>query len=142
MQGRRQNFTPDLREAGHETLPDGFVVGEEAGVEVAERDDAGSGEGGGVNEVSAAKGFGVVQAIGEDEAAFGVGVDDLDGLAAHGGDDVAGFEGLAVGHVLRGTDNGDDLYRGFELSDSAHGSDHGGRASHIVLHELHLFRRA
>ena len=73
-----------IAKAVEELCPDLVIVGEDPGVEVAERDDAGTGEGGGVDEVSAAEGFGVVKAVGEDEAAFGVGVDDLDGLAGHG----------------------------------------------------------
>ena len=116
----------------------GVVVGEEAGVEQAERDADGAGEGGGVDEVGGAEGFGVVEAVGEDEAAFGVGVDDLDGLAGHGGDDVAGFEGVAVGHVFGGADDADDADGGLELGDGAHGADHGGGAGHVVLHLVHV----
>jgi hypothetical protein len=59
--------------------------------------------------VGAAKSLGVVQAVGEHEAAFGVGVDDLDRLAGHCGEDVARFVGAAVGHVFRGADDADDL---------------------------------
>ena len=42
----------------------------------------------------------VPEHVGQNEPAFGVGVDDLDGLAGHGGDDVAGPLGVAVRHVL------------------------------------------
>ena len=42
----------------------------------------------------------VPERIGEHEPAFGVGIDDLDGLAGHRRDDVAGPIGVAVGHVL------------------------------------------
>jgi len=74
----------------------------------------------------ASEGLGVVQAVGQDEAAFGVGVYDLDGLAGHGGDDVAGLEGLAIGHVLARADNADDADVGLELGDGAHSADHRG----------------
>ena len=45
-------------------------------------------------------GVDVMQHVGEHEPAFGVGVDDLDGLARHGGDDVARPLRIAVRHVL------------------------------------------
>jgi hypothetical protein len=121
-----------------EELGGGFVaVGEEAGVEEAESDADGPGEGGGVDEVGGAEGAGVVEAVGEDEAAFGVGVDDLNGLAGHGGDDVAGFVGLAVGHVFGGADNGKNADVRLEESDGAHGTDHGGGSGHVILHFFH-----
>jgi len=41
--------------------------------------------------------FGVVNAVGEDEAAFGVGVQDFDSLAGHGGLNVAGLLRFAAG---------------------------------------------
>jgi hypothetical protein len=121
-----------------ELLGGRVVVGEEAGVEVAEGYADGSGEGGGVDEVGGAEGLGVVQAVGEDESAFGVGIHDLDGLTGHGGDDVAGFEGFAVGHVLAGADDADDSDVGLELGDGAHGADHGSRAGHVVFHLVHV----
>ena len=55
----------------------------------AEGDADCSGECGGVDEMGGAECLGVVEAVGEDETAFGVGVDDLDGLAGHSGNDVA-----------------------------------------------------
>ena len=124
-------------ECVEEALGGGVVVGEEAGVDLAEGGADGSGEGGGVEEVGGAEGLGVVEAVGEDEAAFGVGVDDFDGLAGHGGDDVAGLVGAAVGHVLAGADDAEDANGGLELGDGAHGRDHGGGACHVVLHLVH-----
>ncbi len=53
------------------------------------------------------------------------------------GDDVAGLEGLAVGHVFGRADDADNFDRGLELGDGAHGSDHGGGSGHVVLHLLH-----
>ena len=135
--GEAPEFFAGGDECGEEFFGGVLVVGEEAGVDLSERDDAGPGEGGGVDEVGAAEGFGVVEAVGEDEAAFGVGVDDLDGLAGHGGDDVAGLEGFAVGHVFGGADDADDFDIGLELRDGAHGSDHGGGSGHVVLHLFH-----
>ena len=105
---------------------------------VAEGYADGSGERGGIDEVRAAEMPWRSEAVGEDEAAFGVGVDDLDGLAGHGGEHVAGFAGATVGHVFAGADDGDDAHGGLELGDGAHGAEHGGGAGHVVLHLVHV----
>ena len=92
-----------------------IVVGEESGVEQAERDADGSGERGRVDQVRGAEGLCVVQAVGEHQAAFGVGVHDLDRLAAHGGNDVAGLERFTVRHGLAGADDGKHAHVRLEL---------------------------
>jgi hypothetical protein len=48
---------------------------------MAERDDAGAGEGGDVDHGVRLEARGVGQGIAENQAAFGVGVEDFDGLA-------------------------------------------------------------
>ena len=138
--GHSPEFFAGEGEGVGELLGGCVVVGEEAGVDEAERYADGSGEGGGVDEVGGTEGLRVVEAVGEDEAAFGVGVHDFDGLAGHGGDDVAGFEGAAVGHVLAGADDAEDADVGLELGDGSHGSDHGGGTGHVVLHLVHVIR--
>ncbi len=115
-----------------------IVVGEEACVELAERDADGPGERGGVDEVSCAKRFRIVQAVGENKAPLGVGVDDFDSFSGHGGDDVAGFEGLAIWHIFRGTDDSEHAHGGLQLGNGAHGGDHGSGAGHVVLHLVHV----
>ena len=47
--------------------------------------------------------------VGKHEPAFGVGVDDLDRLARHGGDDVARPLGIAARHVLDQPADADDV---------------------------------
>ena len=47
--------------------------------------------------------------VAQHQAAFGVGVDDLDRLARHGGDDVARALGIAVRHVLDQAADADDI---------------------------------
>src|SRR4029077_12211355 len=59
-------FVFGFAEAGVELI----VVGEDARVYVAERDDHGAGERGAIDQVSAAQLAGVEEAVGEDEAAF------------------------------------------------------------------------
>src|ERR1700674_3485916 len=71
------------------------VAGEDSGIYVAESHDYGAGQGGGIHEMSAAELAGVAEAVGEDEASFGVGVDDLDRLAGHGNLHVARLLRLA-----------------------------------------------
>ena len=121
-----------------------IVVGEGAGIDHAEGDADGAGEGGCVNEVGCAESACVGETVGQDEAALGVGVDDVDGLAGpvggygHCGHHVAGFVGFAVGHVLCGADDGDDAHFGLEQGDGAHGAEHGRAAGHVVLHLLHV----
>ena len=67
---------------------------------MAQRDDAGAGERGDVDHALRLEALGVGQRVAQDQAAFGVGVEDFDGLAGHGGDDVARLGGVAAGHVL------------------------------------------
>src|SRR6266478_4567239 len=83
---------------------DGFRVGEGG--------DDGAGESGGVDEMGGAELFGVVDAVGQYEAAFGVGVEDFDGFSRHGGLDVAGLLRFAAGHVFRGGHDADHFDAG------------------------------
>ena len=81
---------------------------------LAEGDDDGAGECGGIHQVGGAELLGVVNGVGEDQAAFGVGVEHFDGFAGHGGLDVAGLLGGAAGHVFGAGDHADDLDVGLE----------------------------
>src|SRR5271169_2768938 len=87
--------------------------------------------------MSAAHLAGVSEAGGQDEAAFGVGVDNFDGPAGHGDLQVSRLLRLAGGHVFGGQNNRRYLHFGLEQSNRAHGSDHGGGAGHVVFHFLH-----
>ena len=80
---------------------------------------------------------GVAEAIGEHQAAFGIGVDDLNRFAGHGDLHVAWLLRLAGGHVFGGEDNRCDLHFWLKERDGAHDADHGGAAGHVVLHFLH-----
>ena len=82
-----------------------------------------------------------MQHVGKHEAAFGVGVDDLDGLARHGLDDVAGPLRLAVGHVLDEADGADGVDLGLARGERMHEADDAGGARHVALHVLHALRR-
>ena len=108
-----------------------------ADVHVGEGDADGAGQGGGVDQVGGAEFAGVEHAVGENHAAFGIGIDDFDGLAGHGDLHVAGLLGAATGHIFGGGNYGDDRDRGFQVSDGTHGAEHGGAAAHVVLHQFH-----
>src|SRR5256885_5709912 len=82
--------------------------------------------------------FGVVNAVGKDEAPFGVGVEDFDGLAGHGGLDVAGLLRSAAGHVFSGRNNADHLNVWLQRGESAHDAKHGGDRKSTRLNSSHL----
>src|SRR3569832_2415744 len=85
--------------------------------------------------------FGIGQRIAQDQAAFGIGVEDFDGLAGHRGDDVAGFVGVGIRHVFTGRDEADDVERQAQFADGAEGADDCAAAAHVVVHLVHLGRR-
>ena len=85
------------------------VVGEDAGIDVAQRDHDRAGERGGVDQMSAAELARVEETVGQNQAAFGVGVDDLDRFAGHRNLHVAGLLRFAGRHVFGGADDGRDF---------------------------------
>ena len=103
----------------------------------AEGDDAGSGEGGDVEDLVGAGLGGQGHAVGEDHAALGVGVEDLDGHAVAHGDDVTGALCVAAGHVLGEAEVAGDRDVELELGGGDDGRGHGGGAGHVGLHRRH-----
>jgi hypothetical protein len=87
--------------------------------------------------VSGAKLFGEMNAVGEDEAALGVGVENFDGLARHSGLNVTGFLRATARHIFGRRNDADYFYFGLEGGERAHDPKHGGAASHVVLHFFH-----
>src|SRR5262245_8681399 len=76
------------------------VVGEETAGVTAEGNYTGASEGGDVNHAGRLEALGVGQGVAQYEAAFGVGVEDLDALTGHRDDDVARAAGVTARHVL------------------------------------------
>ena len=114
--GRRQTVRRSParpRDAGAPVV----VVAHQAGVGVAEGDDAGAGQGRQVDEPLGALGDRVGDAVGEHEAPLGVGVVDLDGQALERLDDVAGPHRAAARDVLGRADDADHADRQLELGD-------------------------
>ncbi len=114
------------------------IVGKEAGVELAEGDADGTGERSRVDQVGGAELLSVVEAISENEAAFGIGVENFDRFAGHSGKDVSGFVGAGVGHIFRRANDAKDAHGGFKVRDGLHGTEHCGRTGHVVLHFVHV----
>ena len=88
--GRRQSSSPMMSPAAVDLRRPVVVVGDQAGVGRAERDDDGAGQRRDVDDPLGALAVAPGERVGEDQAALGVGVVDLDRLAVELGDDVAG----------------------------------------------------
>ena len=86
------------------------VTGEDAGIDVTERDDHRSGQSGCVHDVSATQLTGVAQSIGKHQATFGVRINNLDRFAGHRDLHVARFLRLAGGHIFSRANDRSDLY--------------------------------
>src|SRR5712691_1583141 len=74
VDGHLPHFFADGFGAGEKLVGKGLVGAEDADVDVGEGDDDGTGKGGGVDEMRGTKLLGVVDAVGEDEAALRVSV--------------------------------------------------------------------
>ena len=77
------------------------------------------------------------QRVAEDQAALGVGVEDLDGGAAVHREDVAGPDRGAADHVLGHRGVRRHLERQAEVGDRERGGDDRGGAGHVGLHLVH-----
>ncbi len=137
VDGHLPHFFADGFGAGEELVGKGLVGAEDADVDVGEGDDDGTGKGGGVDEMRGTKLLSVVDAVGEDEATFCIGVEDFDGFARHCGLNVARLLRGAAGHVFGGRHDADHFNAGLEGGEGTHHAEHGGAASHVVLHFFH-----
>mmetsp|Transcript_22419 Transcript_22419/g.45113 ORF Transcript_22419/g.45113 Transcript_22419/m.45113 type:complete len:310 (-) Transcript_22419:963-1892(-) len=89
-----------------ETLGEIIVIGPNSANLLSERNHAGTGERGEFDDGFASEFLvGVDESVGEGEASFGIGVEDLDGFAVGGGEDIGGDDGAATDHVLARSDN-------------------------------------
>jgi hypothetical protein len=80
----------------------------------------------------------VSQRIAQDQPSFRIGVENLDGLAGHAGDDVARFGRIPIRHVLAGRNNADDIDRKTDLRHRLERAQDAAGAGHVVLHLIHL----
>ncbi len=116
----------------------GLVVGEQAAAHPAEGHHAGAGQRGDVHHGRGLEAGRVGDGVAQHQAAFGVGVEHLDGLPAQAGDHVARLDGTAVGHVLAGGDEADHVDGGPQLGQRAEHAQHAGGAAHVELHLVHF----
>ena len=75
--------------------------------------------------------------VGKDEPPFSIGVDDLDRLARHRGDDVAGPLGIAVRHVLGERADANHVCLRLAAGERHHRAGDGAGAAHVPLHCFH-----
>ncbi len=64
---------------------------------VAQGDDAGAGQGRHIDNLPRVEALGVGQGVGQNQPAFGVGVEHFDGATGQGGQNVSGSKGAAGG---------------------------------------------
>ncbi len=112
------------------------MLAHQAGGLVAQRHHAGAGQRGHVHQCLGVEAFGVGQRIAQDQAAFGVGIADFDGLAGHAGDHVGGAVGVAVDGVLDRRHHHHQIDRQLGLDRGHEGADDVGATAHVVLHFL------
>ncbi|ABA48928.1 hypothetical protein BURPS1710b_1175 [Burkholderia pseudomallei 1710b] len=117
------------------------VLREEAGVVVAERDDARARQRRDVDHGGRLEALRVRERVAQDEAALRVGVEHLDRQALHARDDVARLVRVAGRHVLAGRHDRDDVDLQAHFGDRAHRAEHRARAAHVVLHLVHSLAR-
>ncbi len=124
--------------AGIQQLRDQLVVvAHQAGGVAAQGDNAGTGQGGDIDHAGGLEAFGVGQRVAQHQAAFGIGVENFNGLAGHAGDDVAGARRGAARHVLGRGDQANQIDRQLQAGDRLDHAEYGCGAAHVVLHLVH-----
>ena len=102
-----------------------------------QRDHAGAGQRGQVEEPVGLLLDGEAEGIGQDQPPLGVGVQDLDGLAVADREDVAELHGPAAGHVLGDGEVAGDVDGQVQPGGGLHRRGDDRRAGHVALHVLH-----
>src|SRR5690554_2440462 len=116
-----------------------IVIGQQAGGLVTQSNDTGAGEGSHVDHGFGVEFFHVGEGVAQHQPAFDVGVEDFNGHAAQGGDNVARAGGAAVRHVFGSGDYGNNVDLGVGFSQYFHGAEDAGGAAHVVFHLIHAF---
>ena len=112
------------------------VLAHQAGGVFAQRDDAGPGERGHIQQRLRLEALRVGQGIAENQPAFGVGVADFDGLAGHAGQHIGRAIAQAVGHVFDRRHNHYQIDRQLHAHRSNESAHDRGGAAHVVFHFL------
>lgn len=123
----------------HQQVAEFVVIAVETGGAESQSDDTGTGESGHIDHVSGFElGGSIVEGVREDHATFGIGVHDLDGLAAESGDDIGRTVGIAADRVVGDGHDSDDFALDTELFEELEGSQDRSGSSHIQLHFVHV----
>ena len=118
------------------------VIGEEPCAVLAEGDQDGAGQGRQVDHEFRLVGLlAVPERIAKDEPTFRIGVDDLDRLTGHRGDNVTRTLSIAVRHVLDKADYADDIGLGLARGKCVHEASDGSGAAHVAFHVFHAAGR-
>ena len=104
---------------------------------MAQRNHASSCQRGNIDHGAGFEALGVGQGIAQNQTPFCVGVQYFDGLTAHAGDHIAGFQGFASRHVFASHDQAHHVDSGLQLGQGLKGAQHTGRTTHIKLHLVH-----
>src|SRR6202022_170113 len=86
-----------------------LVVAHQSTEVIAERDDAGPGQSRDVDDCGRLEATAVGNGVAENQASFGVGIENFHRLTGHGRDDVRRLDGAAAWHVLAGCDDDDEI---------------------------------
>ena len=113
------------------------VTGEHAAVDRTERGHHAAGQRRDVDDPLGAQLARVQQAVGQHEAALGVGVVDLDAGPVHRADDVSRAHRLVADHVFSRADHSQQPDRNAKLRDRAEGFEYRCATGHVELHVHH-----
>src|SRR5579862_704523 len=114
-----------------------LVIAHHARMMMAERHDAGAGEGRQIDHRRRPEPSRVVQGVAKDQPSLGVGVENLDRLTRGAGRDIAGLDGLAARHVLDRGDEPDDVQRKAQRCGEGDRGNYRGGAAHVEFHLVH-----
>ncbi len=123
---------------GEQLVGEHIVIGEQAAMLVAERDDHRASQRGEIDDrLRVMRLLHPGDRVAQHQPAFGIGVEDLDRLARHRGDDITGALGVAVGHVLDQSAHADHIGLGLAQRDRLHRAGDRAGTAHVPLHVFH-----
>ena len=122
---------------GDELIGERIVLAHQAGRVFAECDDAGAGQGRGIDDHLRFILLHISQCIAEDQTPFGVGIEHLDRLSRHRRDHIAGPLCIAAGHIFDRGHDADQIELELQLDRGEERAEHAGRTAHVEFHFLH-----
>ena len=81
---------------------------------------------------------GIGQGVTQYQTAFGVGIENLYGLATHAGHHIAGLDSVGIGHVFAAWNQCHHVHLRLQLTNGLHGTQYAGSTAHVVLHLVHI----